>query len=63
MSEPNVLWRPPKAVRVFPFAGDGKWYWRDDLCEEAMGPFDTYAEAWRDYRAVRKAAVPEGDSI
>ena len=40
-------------VRVFPFAGDGKWYWQDADCDEAMGPFDSYRDAWHDYRAVR----------
>lgn len=60
MSEPNVLWRPTTAPRIFPFAGDGRWYWQDEFCEEPMGPFDSYRDAWRDYKAVRKS--PEGDA-
>lgn len=41
-------------VRIFPFAGDGKWYWQDADCMEPMGPFDSYREAYRDYRAMRR---------
>jgi hypothetical protein len=41
-------------VRVFPFAGDGKWYWQDAYCDEPMGPFDSYRDAMRDYKDCRK---------
>lgn len=41
-------------ARFFPFAGDGKWYWQDADCDEAMGPFDSYRAAWRDYKDCRK---------
>lgn len=30
------------------------WYWRDDACEEWMGPFATLDEARADHRALRK---------
>lgn len=33
--------------------GDGAWFWRDDECEEAMGPFESRDEAEADYRAIR----------
>lgn len=29
------------------------WYWRDDMCEEEIGPFETEAMALYDYIAVR----------
>lgn len=45
---------PVTPVRIFPFSGDGKWYWQDNLCQEPMGPFDSYREAWKDYKACRK---------
>ena len=44
-----------RPVRVFPFAGDGKWYWQDADCQEPMGPFDSYRDAWRDYKACRNS--------
>ena len=47
---------PAGDVRVFPFAGDGKWYSQDNDCDEPMGPFDSYREAYRDYKAMRKSA-------
>lgn len=30
-----------------------RWYWRDDKCEESMGPFDSQAEALDDYLELR----------
>jgi hypothetical protein len=50
--------RLPKDVR-FSCANDestefrDRWYWRDDKCEESMGPFDSHAEALSDYRELR----------
>jgi hypothetical protein len=32
---------------------NGEWFWRDEFCEEPMGPFDSRAEAAADYRALR----------
>lgn len=54
---------PLLGVRVFPFAGDGKWYWQDEFCEEPMGPFDTYKAAWADYKAVRKSPSAPSTSL
>lgn len=32
--------------------GDG-WFWRDDWCDEDMGPFETRDEALGDYEECR----------
>jgi len=32
---------------------DGAWFWRDEDCEEPMGPFETRDEASADYRELR----------
>ena len=32
---------------------NGAWYWRDEFCDEPMGPFLTRSEAAADYRLMR----------
>ena len=34
------------------------WYWRDEQCEEPMGPFTTRAEAESDYLSLRVKLAP-----
>lgn len=43
------------------FLGDPTdgWYWRDDACQEPMGPFATLNEARDDYRKMRPSADAE----
>lgn len=38
------------------------WYWRDEQCEEPMGPFDSRADAEADYREVRQSSSDSGVS-
>lgn len=34
-----------------------QWYWRDDACEEPMGPFDSRDQAVADYRLLRQLSA------
>lgn len=42
------FWREARAD------GPWSWYWRDEQCDEPMGPFETRAEALQDCLALRK---------
>ena len=39
--------------------GKTEWYWRDDTCEEDIGPFDNLESAVLDYAAY---GAPKNDS-
>lgn len=38
------------------------WFWKDSLCEEVMGPFDSEEEALDDYAKCRSSAPTKGES-
>jgi hypothetical protein len=41
-------------LHIFPRNDESKWFWEDADCSEPMGPFDSYREAWNDFRELRE---------
>lgn len=48
--EPEFFWLPAPGGT----GHEGAWFWRDDDCDEPIGPFPTEVEAVADYEELRQ---------